>query len=85
MYTQTYMYIYIYIYIYTYIYMYVYGAGKAYFDPAYRARAYTEVYMEEAATGMPSTYFEIHEWDPLDVMHRQMLRNALVAQVCSVY
>ena len=41
--------------------------------------------MDAAASGMPSTYFEIHEWDPLDAMHRQLLRNALVAQVKETY
>ncbi len=63
--------------------------GKAYFDPTYRTQAYSEIQME-AATALPSTalsssgvaptYFEVHEWDPLDAMHRQLLRNALVAQ-----
>jgi serine/threonine protein kinase len=63
--------------------------GKAYFDPTYRTQAYTEIQMEGAtalpptalsSSGVAPTYFEVHEWDPLDAMHRQLLRNALVAQ-----
>jgi serine/threonine protein kinase len=30
---------------------------------------------------LPSSFFEVHEWDPLNATHRFFVRNALIAQI----
>ena len=60
--------------------------GRAYYDLAYQTRVYTEVAPTlklDSGTIPPAQthFFEVHEWDLLNATHRQLLRNALVAQV----
>jgi len=61
--------------------------GQAYWDVTYQTRVYSEIHMEapvpqlNGPAMMPAFFFEVHEWDPFNAQHRQLVRNCLVAHL----